>query len=70
MTSDEVKRARPAQTLLDAQRDAKAEWRREMARRPFQEKVRMVLALQRRLFPILSRRRPVRPWERPWELEP
>ncbi len=62
-------RARPTRQLLEAQARAKAAWRREMTRRPFREKVALVLELQRRLHPILSQRRTMRWWERPWDVE-
>jgi hypothetical protein len=62
-------RARPTKELLAAQARAKVAWRREMTRRPFREKVALVLELQRHLYPILSRRRAMRPWERPWKIE-
>ena len=62
-------RARPTKQLLDTQARGKAAWRREMKCRPFREKVALVVEMQRRLHPILSRRRTMRPWERPWEVE-
>ena len=61
---------RPAQDLIDRQRKAKARWRREMAARPFREKVALVLELQRQLHPVLAQRRALHWWERPWEIEP
>lgn len=62
--------ARPAKELTDRQREAKARWRREMAARPFREKVALVLELQSRLLPVLAARRALRWWERPWQIEP
>lgn len=56
--------------FVAAQLQAKARWRRDMASRPFREKVGLVLEMQKRLYPILSRRRSMRWWERPWEIEP
>jgi hypothetical protein len=64
----ERQRPRPAESLVEAQREAKARWR-EMAGRSLPEKLRMLLEMQRRLYPILSRRRPMRPWERPWDID-
>ena len=66
----ETARARPSQGLLDRQRGEKARWRRDVVARPFREKVAMVLELQRRLYPILRRRREMQSWERPWRIEP
>jgi hypothetical protein len=37
---------------------------------PLPEKVRLVMALQRIVAPVIARRRPLRSWERPWEIEP
>lgn len=62
-------RARPTKQMLDAQARAKIAWRQEMARRPFREKLALVLEMQRRLYPILSQRRTLRSWERPWNIE-
>jgi hypothetical protein len=63
------KRARPSKTQIDAQFEAKARWHREQAALPFEEKIRRVLDMQKKLFPILKARREMRPWERPWEIE-
>ena len=41
-----------------------------VARRPFREMVAIVLDMQTRLYPILRGRRPMRWWERPWDIEP
>lgn len=61
--------ARPSLDLIAAQNAGKAEWRRKMVDRPFKEKVRTLLALQRMLFPVIARRRTLAPWERPWPIE-
>jgi hypothetical protein len=34
------------------------------------EKVRLVIELQRIVVPMIARQRPLRSWERPWEIEP
>jgi hypothetical protein len=34
------------------------------------EKVRLVMELQRIVLPMIARQRPLRPWERPWDIEP
>ena len=48
----------------------KAAWHREQASLPLPRKVAILLALQRQDLPLIARRRPLRPWERPWEIEP
>ena len=50
--------------------ERKRTWHREQATRPLREKVRMLLELQRQDLPLLARRRPLRPWERPWPIVP
>jgi len=48
----------------------KREWHRLQARQPLQEKFRILLELQRQELPLLVRQRPLRPWERPWDITP
>jgi len=62
--------ARPAPALVAAQRRAKDLWHRQQAQLPIEEKIRLLLDLQRKLYPVLQQRRRMRPWERPWEIEP
>jgi len=62
--------ARPSPGLLAAQRRAKQAWRRQQVELPLQEKIRLLLELQRTVYPILRQRRQLRPWERPWAIEP
>jgi hypothetical protein len=50
--------------------NAKAAWHQAQARLPLQEKVRILLELQRQDLPLIVRRRPLRPWERPWTITP
>ena len=50
--------------------ERKQEWHRRQAALPLREKVRMLLELQRQDLPLLARRRPLRPWERPWDITP
>ena len=45
-------------------------WHQAQASRPLREKVRILLELQRQELPLLARRRPLRPWERPWDITP
>lgn len=49
---------------------SKAAWHREQASLPLSRKVAILLALQRQDLPLIAMRRPLRPWERPWEIEP
>jgi len=49
---------------------AKLAWHRRQARLPLQEKVRILLELQRQDLPLIQRRRALRPWERPWPITP
>ncbi|MYN65206.1 MAG: hypothetical protein F4X11_09280 [Acidobacteria bacterium] len=48
----------------------KRRWHREQSKAPLQEKVRILLELQRQDLPLLARQRPLRPWERPWDVIP
>jgi hypothetical protein len=63
-------RQRPTAELIDRLRQGKAALRREREAWPLREKVRQVIALQRFQYPLLTRQRPLEPWERPWEIEP
>ena len=45
-------------------------WHQEQSKAPLQEKVRILLELQRQDLPLIARRRPLRPWERPWDVTP
>lgn len=49
---------------------SKREWHRMQAALPLQEKFRILLELQRQDLPLIERRRPLKPWERPWRIEP
>jgi hypothetical protein len=50
--------------------NAKREWHLIQAALPLQEKFRILLELQRQDLPLIERRRPLKPWERPWRIEP
>lgn len=50
--------------------ERKRAWHEEQARLPLREKVRILLDLQRQELPLLTRRRPLQPWERPWDIAP
>jgi hypothetical protein len=63
-------RPRPTAELLRKLRAGKAALRQCRAAMPLREKVRQLLELQRLQHPILARQRPLRSWERPWDIEP
>ena len=48
----------------------KARWHQEQAALPVREKVRILLQLQREDLPLIERQRALKPWERPWSVEP
>jgi hypothetical protein len=50
--------------------ERKRAWHREQARLPLPEKFRVLIELQRQDLPLLARQRPLKPWERPWEITP
>lgn len=50
--------------------DTKRRWHQEQAALPLKEKVRILLELQRQELPLIARQRPLRPWERPWPIDP
>lgn len=45
-------------------------WHRKQSKAPLHEKVRILLELQRQDLPLIARLRPLRPWERPWDVTP
>lgn len=49
---------------------AKRDWHVAQARLPLREKVRILLDLQRQELPLIQRLRPLRTWERPWDITP
>jgi hypothetical protein len=50
--------------------EAKREWHKKQARKPVKDKVRDLLQMQRDYYPILKARGKLRPWEKPWDMEP
>ena len=50
--------------------ERKRVWHQAQAAAPLQEKVRVLLELQRQDLPLLARQRALRPWERPWDVTP
>jgi len=65
-----VERPLPAPELLERLRAGKAALREQRRALPLPEKVRQMLELQRIHFTIVSRRRSMRSWEQPWDVEP
>ena len=49
---------------------SKERWHREQAALPVREKVRILLELQRQDLPLVQKLRPLRPWEKPWPIDP
>ena len=70
MTDARPDRARPSRELMKSLREAKAELHQQRERLNLPEKLLLVLELQRIYLPLLKRLRPLRPWERPWQIEP
>lgn len=60
----------PSEVLLQRLRRGKAALHERHASLALPEKVRRVMKLQRIVLPLIERQRPLRSWERPWEIEP
>ncbi len=50
--------------------ESKERWHRAQRALPVREKVRILPELQRQDLPFIRRHRAVRPWEKPWPIEP
>ena len=50
--------------------EGKERWHRAQRALPVREKVRILLELQRQDLPFIRRQRAVKPWEKPWPIEP
>lgn len=50
--------------------ERKRTWHREQAKLSLRDKFRILIELQRQDLPLLARQRPLRPWERPWDVTP
>ena len=48
----------------------KLKWHEEQANLPYSEKVKLLLQMQRDVLLILAARRPLKWWEKPWDIEP
>ena len=55
---------------MEALFERKQAWHGEQARLPLREKFRILIELQRQDLPLLARQRPLKPWERPWDILP
>ena len=62
-------RARPTLELLQRLREGKEALHEKRRSLSLREKVRAVLLLQRAHIVLLARQRPLKPWERPWDVE-
>lgn len=68
--SDSGSVAFPAEALLQQLRKGKSALQARHASLPLSEKVRLVIELQRIVLPLLARQRPLRSWEKVWEIDP
>ena len=48
----------------------KRDWHRVQAQLPIKEKMRLMLEMQKRVLPMIARRRPLKWHEKPWDIEP
>ncbi len=57
-------------TTREAQQEAKAAWHCAQAQLPLREKVRILLEMQKHDLPLIARQRPLKWYEKPWDIEP
>lgn len=50
--------------------EKKKEWHRQQAQLPIKEKMRILLELQKHELSLIAARRPLKWWEKPWDIEP
>ena len=50
--------------------EKKRAWHREQAQLPLKEKHRILLEMQKQDLPLLARLRPLKWYEKPWDIEP
>jgi hypothetical protein len=60
----------PTDELLQQLWKGKAALHARHANLPLPEKVRLVIELQRIVLPLIARQRPLRAWEKVWEIDP
>lgn len=48
----------------------KRDWHRAQAQLPIKEKMRLMLEMQKQDLPLIARRRPLKWYEKPWDIEP
>lgn len=60
----------PLTALIDTLRAGKARLRRERRVASLDQKVQAVLKAQRMYVEIVGSQRPLRPWQRPWNITP
>ena len=48
----------------------KKEWHRQQAQLPIKEKMRILLELQKHDIPLIAALRPLKWYEKPWDIEP
>ena len=63
-------RSRPTPELLEQLREGKRQLHEAQRELPLKEKVRQLLELQKIDYEIRKSRGDLRPWEKPWEIEP
>lgn len=49
---------------------AKSDWHKEQANLPIKEKIRILLQLQKQDLELLKKQRPLKYYEKPWDIEP
>lgn len=59
-----------ADDLNEKAYEAKKRWHEAQRHLPIKEKMRIFLELQKADLPLIAKKRPLRPHERPWPVEP
>ena len=49
---------------------AKKEWHKQQARLPVEEKMRILIEIQKHDVPLIAAKRPLQWFEKPWDIEP
>jgi hypothetical protein len=60
----------PTPELVEELVEAKRRWLEKQAQLPICEKFRILLQMQRMYLPLIEQQRPLKPWEKPWDVEP